>query len=194
MFVIGKATVDDDVMQAAFCCDLAVCKGVCCCIEGGRGAPLEDGEVREIEKAFPVIRRFLSPASLRAIEAGGLVEGAPGDYVTMCVDRKECVFAYFEDGTARCSFERAFEEGLNDWPKPISCHLFPIRADGSGGNHLRYERIEECHSGRRRGESRRIMLCTFLKDPLIRKFGRPWYEKFLAERVHVEGELSGRSC
>lgn len=178
MIIVGEALVDDDIGSAAFSCDLAVCRGACCTLEGARGAPIEDSEIGEIEKVYPSIKRFLSPLSIRTIEKDGLVEGRPGDFATRCVDDRECVFAYFEDGVARCSFERAYLEGLSQWRKPISCHLFPIRIRHFGRDFVRYERIEECKAGRERGEREHTPLYDFLKTPLARKYGDQWYQSF----------------
>jgi len=179
MFVIGEAVIDDAVGTASFCCDLKKCKGACCCIEGGRGAPLEDDEVLEIENAYPIVKQYLSENSIRTIEASGLYEGSPGNFATTCIDHRECVFVYFEDGIARCSFERAYEEAKTDWRKPISCHLFPIRVRTFGQDIVHYEQIDECEAGRAKGASDDVQLVDFLKDPLIRKYGKAWYKKFL---------------
>jgi hypothetical protein len=188
MFVIGEAVIDDAVGSASFCCDLKKCKGACCCIEGGRGAPLEDDEVLEIEKAYPVVMQYLREKSIRTIEASGLYEGSPGNFATTCIDHRECVFVYFEDGIARCSFERAFEEGKTDWRKPISCHLFPIRIRKFGQDFVRYEQIDECRPGRESGKLHEVKLVDFLKDPLVRRYGEAWYNKCV-ERCSFENKV-----
>jgi len=180
MFVIGEAVIDDTVGHVSFYCDLRVCKGACCCISGGRGAPLEDEEVREIENAYPIVKQYLSEKSIQTIETSGLVDGRPGDHATMCVDQQECVFVYFDDnGIAKCSVERAWQEGKNSWRKPISCHLFPIRVNTLGRDFLRYVEIEECAGGRTRGRDEKVRLVEFLKEPLIRRYGEAWYNEFL---------------
>ena len=97
------------------------------------------------------------------------------------------MFVYFEAGVARCSFERAYEEGLTDWRKPLSCHLFPIRLRQFGKEFLRYEKIEECAPGRLKGETERIPLHEFLREPLIRRYGESWYRKF-TEYCKARGE------
>jgi hypothetical protein len=43
---------------------------------------------------------------------------------------------------------------------------------------LRYERIDECRTGREYGEVARTGLVEFLKEPLSRKFGEKWYKEF----------------
>jgi len=181
MFIIGEAFVEDRLGDQKFACDPQACRGACCTLEGGRGAPLEDGEIEEIRRSFPAVERFLPEESLRAIRRSGLVEGVPGDYATPCVNSRECVYVFFDRGVARCSFERAFIAGETRWRKPISCHLFPIRARRFGQEFLHYEQIEECAAGRRRGTAEDIPLSEFLKEPLIRKFGAAWYRTFAAE-------------
>lgn len=108
-----------------------------------------------------------------------MVEGSPGDFATSCIDHRECVFAYSEDGIARCSFERAFEEGKTDWRKPISCHLFPVRIREFGKDFVRYEQLDECRAGRERGAMHDVKLHTFLREPFIRKYGEDWHKTFL---------------
>jgi hypothetical protein len=185
MFEIGRAVIEDDVGRAPFCCDLEQCKGACCYIAGGRGAPLEDDEVLEIQKAYPIVRHSLSESSIKTIETSGLVDGVQGDFATTCVDLRECVFVVFEEGVARCSFELAYEQGLLDWRKPISCHLFPIRIRTFGQDFLRYEEIPECEPGRERGNKGNVSLREFLKEPLVRKYGQAWYDRFIA---HCNGK------
>jgi hypothetical protein len=178
MLIVGNAVIDDDVASASFCCDLAVCKGACCCLAGGRGAPLDDGEVEEIRKAYPLVRQYLPETNIRTIEASGLVEGTPGDYATACVNDRECVFTTYEHGIAFCAFEKAFNAGLSPWQKPLSCHLFPIRVRRFGRDFVRYEQIAECDGGRERGMREKVKLGVFLRTPLTRKFGASWYRSF----------------
>jgi len=179
MFRIENTLVDDAVVAAPFCCDLRSCAGACCTLEGGRGAPLEDAEVARIAEHYPLIKEYLDPRNVAVIDREGLVEGFPGSYATACIDRRECVFVYVDDGIARCGFERAFLEGRSTWRKPISCHLFPVRVGSAGETFVRYEQIPECRSGRDRGERERVPLHRFLREALIRKFGQEWYRKLL---------------
>ena len=178
MFVVGNVVIDEDIPHATFCCDLPRCRGACCTIAGGRGAPLADHELREIVAVFRSVKPYLSQHALRAIEKKGLYEGKAGDFATTCVDEHECVFAYFEGGIARCSFDRAFREGTTTWRKPLSCHLFPLRVRKSGTDLLQYHQIEECRAGRDRGQKEQIVLRTFLQEPLMRAYGADWYDKF----------------
>ena len=181
MFLVGETLVDRAVGTEHFCCDTAACKGGCCTLEGGRGAPLDESEVGEILKAFPVIRDELREASRKVIEAEGVVDGPPGARATPCVDQRECVYVYFDGEIARCLFERAYLQGRIGWRKPVSCHLFPLRVRTYGSTILHYEEIAECRAGREKGERERIPLREFLREPLTRKFGPEWVATFLDE-------------
>ena len=179
MFIIAEAVLDDVVGTASFCCDLNKCKGACCTLPGGRGAPLEDDEVLELQKAYPIARQYLSQRSVDAIEAQGMVEGSAGSFATTCIEKRDCVFVYYDGDIAKCSLERAYEEGKTDWRKPLSCHLFPIRIRSFGQDFIRYEQIDECEPGRVLGGVQHVKLHDFLKEPLTRKYGEAWYQEFL---------------
>ncbi len=177
MVLVGTTLVDASVVGATFCCDLEACAGACCTLEGGRGAPLDDAEVPLLHEAFEFAREYLRPISIEAIEARGLVDGVPGDHATRCIDRRECVLVYFDNGIARCSLERAYLDGKTAWRKPLSCHLFPLRVRRFGQEILRYEQIQECRSGRERGAAQNVPLHRFLKEALSRAFGKSWFDQ-----------------
>ena len=146
---------------------------------GGRGAPLEDHEVLELRKAYPVAKQYLSQRNIDFIKAQGMAEGFPGSYSTTCIENRDCVFVYYEDDVAKCSLERAYEEGKTEWRKPISCHLFPVRVRSFGTDALRYEQVAECEAGRKLGKAEGVKLYDFLKVALIRKYGEEWYRSFV---------------
>jgi hypothetical protein len=175
MILVANTIIDENTATATFCCDLQACKGVCCCLEGGRGAPLDDDEVSRVAEAFPYAKEYLNERSLEVIAREGLVEGWPGSYATPCIEHRECVFVYYQDGIAKCAFERAWLEGKTSWRKPISCHLFPIRVRHVGQTILRYEQMPECTPGQAHGEAKGILLVDFLKDALTRAFGTYWF-------------------
>jgi hypothetical protein len=178
MFVIGDIAVEEKIAHARFACDLGKCMGACCTLPGGRGAPLADEEVAKIEEAFPHAVEYLSIVHQDHIAKFGAVEGFPGSYATVCVDDRACVFVYYERGVARCSIEKAFNEGKTDFRKPVSCHLFPIRASGLDRASIRYEELRQCEDAKIHGKAAQVPLYEFLKDALIRKFGGEWYAEF----------------
>jgi len=180
MILVQETLVDEPVASIDFSCDLKACKGACCTMPGGRGAPLLDYETEEIERSFPSIRKYLSEEHLERIEEAGLFEGTSGDHTTPCYDQRACVFVAYENGIAKCSFEKAYFNGEISWRKPISCHLFPLRIDRDARELVRYEFLTECQPALERGRLEHIALSGFLKDALIRAYGEPWYREFLA--------------
>ena len=173
------SAIDHEILTAKFACDLDRCKGACCTLPGGRGAPLDDAEVGEILRAFPVIQKYLPARALTVIERDGMVEGQPGSFHTTCIDDRDCVFVFSEGGVARCALEKGFLAGEIEFRKPISCHLFPLRVSPDG-RRIRYERIDECAPAVKRGGSENVSLVAFLQGPLERRFGDSWYAEFRA--------------
>ncbi len=184
MFVIGEISVHESVAETKFACDLEACKGACCTFPGGRGAPLRDEEVAEIKKAFPLIESILPPEHRQAIALHGLIDGSSGDFATQCVEGKACVFVYYDNGIAKCSFEKAFLEKKTGWRKPLSCHLFPIRITKDGGG-IHYEYFSECEPALERGRKENIPLHRFIGEPLQRALGNAFREKL---NEQIEGK------
>ena len=200
MFVIGEISVHESVAETKFACDLEACKGACCTFPGGRGAPLQDDEVAEIEKVFPLIQSILPPEHRTAIARHGLVDGSSGNYATQCVEGKACVFVYYDNGIAKCSFEKAFLEKKIQWRKPLSCHLFPIRMardarlpasqqvePGGQGSEIHYEYFSECAPALERGRKEDIALHRFISEPLQRAFGKEFTEKLTEQIKRQQG-------
>lgn len=177
MIQIDDVLVSFDVFRERFCCQVDACKGECC-IEGDAGAPLEEDEVEELEKALPVIWGDLSPEARAVIERQGVCyRDSDGDLVTSIVNGKDCVFTcYNEQGYCLCAIEKAYREGRLDFYKPISCHLYPIRvARYPQFTALNYHRWTVCKAAVLLGEQKDIPVYRFLKEPLIRRFGEAWY-------------------
>ena len=187
MFLVGDVLVSDDVLDAPFACNLSACKGGCC-IQGESGAPLELDELSAVEESFPKVEKYLRPEALEVIASEGLWEKeGRNSYGTTCVDDAECVFVTYERDVAKCSFQIAYQKGEIDFPKPISCHLFPVRISHNGEHEvLNYERIEICSPAIKFGRKNDMTLPAFLSEPLVRKYGQEWYNAFLeacAERL-----------
>ena len=178
MFSVHDITVDTSIAGVKFACNFSQCKGACCTMPGPRGAPLTEEESKEIEKAFPIIKKYLNEDHLRVVDERGLVERSGGDITTPCIDHKACVFVTYDKSIAKCSFETAYFKNEIGWRKPLSCHLFPIRVDHGFIEHLRYESIPECFPALERGQSENIGLSNFLKDALVRRYGETWYAEF----------------
>lgn len=179
MFAVDNVLVSDELLDAPFCCNLQACLGGCC-VHGESGAPLERHERDDLDRILPLIRHNLRPEALKVIDReGSWEEVGDGHYATTCVNDAECVFVIYDGAVARCAIQRAFEEGVIDFPKPISCHLFPVRVTNHGEvDALNYERVDLCAPARTMGRRRDLQLADFLRAPLIRKYGASWYTKF----------------
>lgn len=180
MIEIGNTLVSFDLFDHMFCCDLEVCKG-CCCVDGDSGAPLEDAEAEILEQIKEKILHLLPEKSCQTIkERGTSYIDRDGDLVTQLVDdREECVFAYFAaDGICLCAIEKAYREGLVDFHKPISCHLYPVRLKKyEHFTALNVHRWSCCKSAEEKGQKLGLPLYKFLKEPLTRRFGEAWYSE-----------------
>ncbi len=177
MIEIDSVWINGDVIDSKFCCNLDKCKGICCCLEGGKGAPIDENEIPILEKIYPLVKDELNPKSLAVIEKNGLYEGSDGEYYINCIDDEDCIFVYYENKIAKCILEKVFLEGRTDWKKPISCHLYPIRINKFGGDVLRYSKISECKPAVKFGKAKDVVMIDFLKEPLERKYGSEWYGK-----------------
>ena len=129
LIVVENILVSDDVVEKQFLCDLNKCKGGCC-EEGDAGAPLENDELDIILEVYDKILPYLPQASIREIEKKGkYVYNREFGWVTPTLgnDSEICVYGIREkDGMIKCAFEQAYYDGIIDWKKPISCHLYPI--------------------------------------------------------------------
>lgn len=183
MIVIDNILVSDDVVSKQFVCDLAKCKGGCC-EEGDAGAPLEDGELDTILSVYEKVKPYLSDAAIKEIEKKGkYIYHKEFGWVTPTLgnDSEICVYGYRDEkGIIKCAFEQAYYDGVIDWKKPISCHLFPvITKKGKHGNYERvnYEPREKlCNPACSLGKKLKVPVYEFLKEPLIRKYGKDFYD------------------
>lgn len=173
----ARFTIEAQLGEVEFACDLSVCKGACCTMPGGRGAPIVRAEIPELEKIFPLVKKYLPERALEAIDEHGIWQTEiDGTFTITAVERKECIFVTWEGDIALCAIQKAFRAGeIEGFEKPISCHLFPIRIypdvkDDS--YYILYEEIDECEGGRARGEKERIPLLEFLQHPLARALGK----------------------
>ena len=179
MIALGDTLISEDVFDTLFACDLKACKGACC-VEGESGAPLTEEEVERLEEAFEVVKGQLRPEALAVIDKVGLFEmDRDGEYVTPIIKGRECVYATSDaDGTAKCAFEAAWREGKSDWPKPISCHLYPVRLkELQDFTALNIHRWPICDGARTCGAKANITVLDFCKTALIRRFGETWYDE-----------------
>ncbi|MDE6048146.1 MAG: DUF3109 family protein [Paramuribaculum sp.] len=182
MLQIGDTLVSLDLAERFFCCDLDKCLGQCC-IEGDAGAPITRDEYRKLEEITPALKSELLPAALRVIEETGVgYTDEEGDLVTSIIDGKNCVYTcYTSGGKCLCAIERAYRQGKCDFRKPISCYLYPLRlTEYPTFTAVNYHRWKICRSAEQNGKELGIRLYQFMKEPLIERFGKEWYDE-LAE-------------
>ncbi len=187
MISIDKTIISDELFDEKFVCDLNACKGECC-ISGESGAPLDLDELPIIEAILDKVKPYLNKKGLKAIEKHGpYVLDSDGDYTTTLVGKeKECAFVVFDENNwAKCAIEMAHKDGVIDWQKPISCHLYPIRiTPNKTHDALNYHRWEICKDGCACGLKLNVPVYKFLETPLTRKYGKAWFKK--VEKAYKE--------
>jgi len=179
MVQIDDKLISLDIFERHFICDLPKCMGACC-VEGESGAPLEDEETVILESILPKVKPLLSQKALEEIDRKGAWEvDMDGDKVTPIINGKECVYAYFDDkGVCKCSIEKLYNEGLIDFKKPISCHLYPIRATKyKDFEALNYHQWPICEAAKVLGNEVGMPIFRFLKEAIIRKYGQTFYDE-----------------
>jgi hypothetical protein len=189
MIVVQNSIISDDVADQRFCCDCSVCRGACC-IDGDSGAPLLECEVAILETILPEVEPYMTEEGIAAVrEQGVAVRDKEGDLGTPLIDGSACAYiTYAPDGTALCAIEKAYREKnsqfsiLNSqFPKPVSCHLYPIRIEDYGEfTAVNYHQWDICRCAKGHGEP----LYIYLKEPLIRRFGAEWYDE-LVEQINL---------
>jgi hypothetical protein len=183
LFRVQHVILSDDIATARFACNIAACKGACCVV-GDAGAPVAKSEIPVLNKAYQKLKPRLRDRAVSTVQDHGLVvQNGSGstDYELSCTDNKECVFVtYDEQGIAECAIQKAYQQGEFEWPKPISCHLFPIRLKKVGQfEYANYEYVPSiCTPACDRGKEEGIYLSEFLKEPLTRRYGDEWYVEF----------------
>lgn len=181
MLQIKDTLISLDLVERYFCCDLDSCLGECC-IDGDAGAPITEDERRKLEEVLPAVIDDLLPAARREIEENGVAYvDCEGDLVTSIVDGRNCVFTtYGPGGMCMCALEKAWREGRIDFMKPMSCHLYPVRIrEYDGFTAVNFHRWKICKCAEILGRKNGIRAYRFLEGPLIRRFGREWYDELV---------------
>ena len=178
MIQIDDKLISEDLFSEEFVCNLAKCKGICC-VEGDAGAPLDEEETHILDEIYPKIKPYLRPEGIQAIEEQGTYTlDFEGDLVTPLVNNAECAYVIFDEkGYTKCAIEKAYEDGVIDWQKPISCHLYPIRiTEYSNFSAINYHEWDICSDACTLGKELGVKVYQFLKKPLIRKYGEEFYQ------------------
>lgn len=179
MFQLGKTIVSEEIIDNDFLCNLSACKGACC-VEGDAGAPLDKEETEILKEIYPKVKPFLRKEGIEAIEAQGeYITTAFGDYETPLIHGADCAYVIFDEkNTALCGIEEAYNQGEVSWKKPLSCHLYPIRIKQySEFAAVNYEKWDICNPACSLGKELQVPVYKFVKEALIRKFGKDWYEE-----------------
>lgn len=195
---VGGVLISTSILTEKFCCDLTVCRGACC-IEGDAGAPVTLDEVGEIEALLDDAWPLMSASAQSVIDRQGVAYTDPeGELVTSIVNGKDCVFTYYNYAPARveslpegcclCALEKVCrdkhlsrqespQDGASDFVKPISCALYPIREKHFGGGliGLNLHHWDVCDAAYKKGLELGLPVYRFLREPLIRRFGKEWY-------------------
>ncbi len=196
---INDILVSSDIITECFACDYGTCRGACC-IEGDSGAPMdifkgasagctEDGAgVREadaIRGAYDDFRPLLSDRAAEAVAAQGFsVVDRDGDTVTPLVPgTEECAFCHMHpENGCMCAIE------MKGGVKPISCSLYPIRTKvlRTGMIALNLHRWNICKCAFDKGRRENIRVYEFLKGPVVRAFGKEFYDALDAARKEFD--------
>jgi hypothetical protein len=179
MYILDdKFILTEDIFDQNFVCNLEACKGACCW-EGDAGAPLEDEEIETLKAIYPLVKPYLTTEGIKVIESEGVAVEALGEWGTSLIDDGPCSFIQYDDsGKAICGIEQAYNDGVVDFKKPISCHLYPIRVKKLPDYEaLNYDRWDICSAACSLGDELKVPVYRFVKDALIRKYGADFYQK-----------------
>ena len=193
MIAIDNVLVSDKIVSEQFVCDLNKCKGACC-VDGDAGAPLDKSELKHIDEVFDKVLPYLNETSKREIEKQGrFVYDREYGWVTPTINSQICVYGIVDkNGIVKCGIEQAYLDGKIKWKKPISCHLFPVIVKKSSDGITEYANYEpredHCKAACSLGEKLKVPVYQFLKEPLIRKFGKKFFEALDATATHIKSK------
>jgi len=177
MFQLGKTIISEAIIKNDFVCNLSACKGACC-IDGDAGAPLTKDEAQILKDIYPKVKPFLRPEGIDVIKAQGTsIKTAFGELETPLINGADCAYVMFDEkNTALCAIEEAYNQGEVTFKKPVSCHLYPIRVkDYTAFSAVNYDKWEICDAACSLGKELEVPVYKFVKEALIRKFGKEWY-------------------
>lgn len=179
MLVVENLLVSDEIFEKEFVCNLSKCKGECC-VAGDSGAPLNKDEIQTLEEEFDNYKDYLTQNGRQSISINGFSTYDHEDktHKTTLISNGPCAYINYEnDGTAICGIEKAYLDKKTNFRKPISCHLYPIRVSSIGElTAVNYEEWDICSDACILGQELKIPVYKFLKEPLIRAYGKSVYE------------------
>ena len=193
MLIIQDTLISEEIVEEMFACDLNACKGACC-VEGDYGAPLEEEEMKMLEKYKDIIIENLPENSKEYLQnnAGFELYKAYNIWATSCHEDGACVYMTRNElGIAMCGVEKTWREGKIPFQKPISCHLYPIRVSSNdiiGFEAWNYDRWDICSAACDRGKKESIPLYQFVKDAIIRKKGADFFDELDAAAKNLKDQ------
>jgi len=177
MFFVDDVMIAEGLKVARFACKLGQCKGACC-VEGEQGGPLTVEESHWIQKNIKSVLPYMKSECRDLVEKRGPVHRSESvDHTPLNGTGGPCIYlVQDESGTGRCLFEKLGSEGIIDFSKPISCHLYPLLyKETRYYKMLSYERRGVCLSSWNQGP----LLIEFEKEALIRKFGPEFTQRLI---------------
>lgn len=178
IFEIGEFLVSSEIITEYFCCDYESCGG-CCCIIGDSGAPVEEDEIAQLRENFDRYAPFMTAKGIAEVKREGFaIRDYDNDLVTPLVENRECAYCCFDkDNNCYCAIEKGYLQNGSLFKKPISCNLYPIRVSklSNGKTALNLHRWSICSDAYEKGKKEKIRVYQFLKEPLIRAYGREFY-------------------
>ena len=121
---IQDIVVSNKIPDAPFFCDLKKCKGACCTLESDNGAPLRGDEIGKIDNILNVVKGYLDEENIEEIETNGFYEKIDEELFIRSVDNKECIFVFYENGIAKCSIEKANNDGKTNFKNQYPAIFF----------------------------------------------------------------------
>ena len=190
MIAIKNVLLSNDVVEKQFVCNLSACKGACC-VEGDHGAPLEEEELKILEKNYDKIKKYITKEGRAAIEKLGLfVYGKNRKPKTPLINGGPCAYISYENGVAKCGIELAHQSKEIKFKKPLSCHLYPLLVSKRKTlEFVNYDKWEICDPACDLGKSLQVPVYQFLKEAIIRKFGKEFYSTLDKVAKHLEKKV-----
>ncbi|MEZ5013723.1 MAG: DUF3109 family protein [Chitinophagales bacterium] len=187
MIIIQETLVSEDIFEKQFACNLSACKGACC-VEGDEGAFVDEKEIKKLKEVYPAVKKYMSKEGIEAVEKQGYyVVNDEGILKTPLMKSGPCAYTIFENGIALCGIEKAYFNKEVKWRKPVSCHLYPIRITRVGDHDaLNYERWNICKPACTHGKSLGIPVYQFVRDALVRKYGKEYYKALEATAKYLQ--------
>lgn len=189
MLEIDDKLISFDIIDKTFSCDLEKCKGACC-VYGDSGAPMTEEEVEIIKGHYEIIKPYMTERGIEEIKLQGFsVIDKDHDVVTPLIDNLACAYISYEGDIALCAIERAYRDKKIDFPKPVSCHLYPIRiTQYKKFSAVNYDKWDICKPALKKGKQENSLLYRYLEFPITRKYGADFYEKlkYAAENLDLD--------